>query len=1234
MNTLNFTKLYSIIEKKTKASYVIDLYNDKPAKSVANFGANKDTIVKLERNGEYNGIAVQLLEDLRPLLTNYTVVKILKLLEKEDYITPLILFRLKSLDELFYVLKEWFRSATTYEGTISKLFVDVKDIDNDNYLDWVKSVRSDALPCRLKIIEVGHNDLTNESVIPVEWMDKEFCSGEEVHLAMDTLDTRIGKPPVTYAIIYTMVLVKQNDVLTTITKNDYEYLWYVELVDGEIQSSLSNTVKKNKYTYVKYNTVVIGFVLDDLLEPKTENNGVKEVGLLVSRLQKSIRRGRNGRKTLEETIVSLNNSPNYNLPEQHFLRVSASKQLVWRLFITIMEDCRPYQKGNELSLLDLILLVLITQRCTEYKFNPIVLDLIKLTAILAQFNDTDRDLFDWRALEAKEKIKYGKSDYHDAIGLALNNIIMMSGDDDMLRRLYNTKREFDPFVLPKKYNDDVRVNKEIVLASMDHHCKPCIILYYQATQKIKLTTREISNLVWDVSSGFNVRYDKEQKVNVTLREIQAYLLNIPVQLKHTNNIKYNIVKGNINEYASRTAFLILFGQKYKYRANDVILAGDATSPAKVKSKNQWVLSADINVLNAYGTKNINLKQLMAPSGYGWTKDTVITSIKAGVPYIDGKEVVFFDGSSVLKPITQIIEKNMKNDMKEVLLSVFSGDEMEFEHIIHYRYHARKTITNWGFTYDDLKVINMDLMRGVYVKILNQVNNIIMIGPVDRSGNKMANSISYLLEGKYWLVFNMFCYLYPDTFQPHGLTNFTVKTNTVGYNHALNMLKIVLFQKKEVVVKLPKITTTLWSHQMESAQKIIHGFDIEGAHGKGDASDVGAGKSLVGLTVAVELINKTIINNMGDNKGVNNMSSNNKGVNNNIHGKEKGVNNNIDGKEKEKINIIYYGILVLVPGNALINTWKEEIAKHTSTFDVQYHDNKNKITIGMNTIVISTMGKMRDHPIHHNWLLVIIDECLTTQNRNALWTQEAWKQGLMSKHLLMLSATFFRAKFLGLYYMLQMLQTNLPEKKEYLDTILSEAIVSNMSKDKRKWITNINYLTLNDKQRVKYEAIEGLDLSIEKKYAQLYSYLTNNKVQVEICKQISAVIDKLSNNKCLIYARSKEEADIWSDALSIGIYPKKGKHVIITVTNGTYGLNDLVEYNTIIMIPPAPDKIPQMKGRLDRPGQKATTLHMEYIVVKDTIEEGLLLRIDICNNFVNQYIMPMSKFYELAINKNF
>ncbi len=123
----------------------------------------------------------------------------------------------------------------------------------------------------------------------------------------------------------------------------------------------------------------------------------------------------------------------------------------------------------------------------------------------------------------------------------------------------------------------------------------------------------------------------------------------------------------------------------------------------------------------------------------------------------------------------------------------------------------------------------------------------------------------------------------------------------------------------------------------------------------------------------------------------------------------------------------------------------------------------------------------------------------------------------------------------------------------------------------------------------------------------------------------------SNHRCLIYARAKEEAEQWSRELDIPIYPKKGDHCIVTYHDGAYGLNDLVIYDTIVMRPPSPDLLPQIRGRLDRPGQESNNLFVEYFILKDTIEEGLILRMNIASQFIHKYIMPLAKFYDVSVN---
>lgn len=1201
MEEINFAELIKAVEKYTKTSRLAYVDNGQLMPNVANLGGKVGDIAKLQRYGEYYGIAVQLMESLKPLLTDRFVIRLLSMLKKEDYITPLEMLNLTSLDQLQYILDKWFEIAVTdYHGEFKS------NVTYPSFDRWIHTVSHDPLLGRIKLVDIGLNQNTGNSVVPADWINREFDSGADLHSAMDKLETRIGRSPVTYAIIYSMIIQKNDSILESTSNVKFDTVFYLELIDSKLKPSMSTSLRTNgKYSYVKYKNTLVGFILDDILEPKGKIEGehsqskLREVGLLVSRLQKSIRRGRYGSKALIETIEALNVSPNYNLPEHGFLRVSASKQMVWRLFITILEDCRPYQPVNEPSLLILILLVLITQKVQEYKFTRPVLDAIKSVAILAQFNDTPADLYPWYNLPeaASIKIKPG-SDYHNALALAVNNIIMMAGDNQMLRQYYSLEDELKPFAKPTKLVHDKKVYDDIVLSSFDPHSKTYIILYYQACIPISMTTKQISRYIWDTSSSFNVRnIAVRPKPDPILRSIQKYFLSETI-IK--TDVGHSIVSSKQavpkfkhiapSNQVKRTSFLILFGKKYKYNGKEVIIAGSASHPARIKIDNEWGYSDDPKILAAYPYTNAILTDVDPPLGYKWIKNKIATEIIEGKPMINNTYVEYFDGSSVLESITPIVSAKIDKATYTIMLHLLGGLEIEFDTILGFRKRYLKSMVNWGPKRSDIKKIDMDLIKLVYTKIFNQFNNIVMIGPVSRSGHKMQNSINYLLEGKLWAIFNFFTWLYPDTFRPNGAVNFYIRKESAGYIHLINTLEYILFDYTIIAGPIPRINTELWDHQKDSVNKIIGGFK-KGVFGFGDASDVGAGKTLTSLKIASELI--------GSN------------------------------------DTTFSGILVLLPGNKLLKTWEDELTKHTTDFNVIFQSNTTDIgPINRNTIVISTMGRMRDYPINHKWLLLVIDECLTVQNKNALWTEEAWKQSMVSKHLVMMSATFFRTRFDKLYYMLKMLRTGLPERKEYLDTILLESIVSQVSKIKRKWTSNINYFILDDSSRQLYDEIDQSDISLEAKYAKLSSFLISSvRTNTSVSSQLAALINRLEKQKhrCLIYARAADEASLWSKQLSIPIYPTKGNHCIVTFNDGTYGLNDLVIYDTIVMHPPPPDKLPQIKGRLDRPGQKLDHLYIEYFILKDTIEEGLILRMNIASAFLQKYIMPLAKFYDVSVN---
>jgi hypothetical protein len=1211
MNEIDYSKLTKNVEKTTKKNYQARYQNGHLVPNVANLGGKIGDIVKVERSGEYSGLAVQLMEDIKPLLTDRIILKILTMYKKEDYMTPLNILGLSTMEQLQYVLHQWFTLATLNYDNSFKQKKKFPMLDQ-----WIKTMAHDPLLGKIKVVEIGQNQNTGGSVVPPEWIDKTFDNGQQMQEEMSKLETRIGKPPVTYAVIYSMIIQKNDKMLSDIKNVDYDTVFYIELVGSNLKSSLSTKIRKG-YQYVKYNNTLIGFVLDDILEPKGkikdehQQSKIREVGLLVSRLQKSIRRGRYGSKALIETIDTLNISPNYNLPEHGFLRVSASKQLAWRLFISIIEDCRPYQAINEPELLDLLLLALITQRVQEYRFTKPVLNAIKLLAVIAQFNDTHDDLYDWRVLPIADDTPLSKtSNFHNALSLAISNIMMMAGDNRMLRKYYSLDNEcFEPFMYPpnlrtveqqnalpsKKFlYHSPAVYEDIILSSYDPHCKTSIILYYQACIPVSLTTKQISGYIWDKSSSFNVRSLKPRPpIDKLLRSVQLYFLSGTIDKKQNKCIiqtTKELVMTKPNEHAKRTSFLVLFGKKYRFAKKEIVLSGTEKEPIRIKNNNEWIYSDDQSLLNSYPERIINLTDIDPPFGYKWTESKVTTKIVDGKPRINNNIVPLFDGSNILESIVPIIDKSIDSSTYDIIIDLLAGFEIDFDTILNFRLGQLSKIVNWSPSNKHIKKINFELVKLVYTKLFNQFNNIVAIGPVSRSGQRMHNSINYLMEGKLWAIFNLFSYLYPSTIKLNGSLNFIIKKDTPGYVHLIRTLESILFTKEIITGPLPIIKTKLWDHQIDSVNKIIYGFR-HGRFGCGDASSVGSGKTLKSLVVGRQLM--------------------------------------------ESNNTIYSGILVLLPGNNLIKTWDDELKNHTEGFDVIFQKNNSDVgPINRNTIVISTMGRNRDHPINHKWLLIIIDECLTVQNKNALWTESAWAQSMMTKHLIMMSATFFRARFDKLYYMLKMLRTGLPEKSEYLDVILLESIVSQMAITNRKWTSNINYFELDPTTRTQYDVINRSDLSLELKFAKLNSLLVSSaKTNNFIIDQLRTLIKKLEkkNHRCLIYARANEEAQLWSKQLNIPIYPKKQNHCIVTYHDGTYGLNDLIIYDTIIMRPPQPDKLPQIKGRLDRFPQKSMNLHIEYFVLNNTIEMGLLLRMELASKFMHQYIMPLAKFYDVSIN---
>ena len=680
--------------------------------------------------------------------------------------------------------------------------------------------------------------------------------------------------------------------------------------------------------------------------------------------------------------------------------------------------------------------------------------------------------------------------------------------------------------------------------------------------------------------------------------------------------KYQDDTRAIHPSIGRLAFLLLFGKKItmpssgKLKSAEIIVGGDVDDPLKIKkmstkTKYEYMEGDEKNIYQKQFFNTVDTTQTIElpdpPIGYNWTisDKTITTSIishKDKILFIVNKtQVPAFDCRILLTRTPLLLECATANKfiMKLIkhALYIKSSEVNDFDINVVMRemWHARCRANNTAlYNWANMKKrssLPIELWNILYSRITS--DTVVSISPVDRSGGKTQTSISYQYEGLVMRIMNMLAMIYPQVIKINGF-KYIIDKSKPGYEHLVNMLQD---DTTETIIKvIPKVKTKLWDHQRNATEKILSGIK-ENKLGYCDSSSVGSGKTLTAIATFVEIIKYDELNTSK-------------------------------------------GALILLPTEKLYKTWEDEINKHTKNINIckQSANGEFDKDITYNTMVITTLGRMRDHPIVHKWLYVIIDECLSVQNASALQTEEAWRQVSNSQYgVLLLSASFFRSRFNKLLYMLKMLRTGLPVEMEYLDTILNETLVCNLNEKTRKWITNINHFELSSDVRNAYDKIAKSSQTDEDKYIKLSKLLFDECDYIKCFSKIVRKIEK-KHRRALIYARSKTEADQIAETIkTVSRYPDKSNtHVVLSYAEGTYGLNDLVDYDTIITRPPDADKLPQMKGRLDRPNQQHEVLHIEYLLYKDTIEEAMIYKLEMAKKFHGHYIMPLADFYKLAI----
>lgn len=1275
--------IFNIVEKECKGHYRAKRINNKLMKNIANFGLKKFMRAEISRGGEYEGLTIEVQNDMPFLITDFRIQSAITYIIKEDFDSA---SRELNLNSLFIK----YGDAVVLAGI--KLWLDKNDIKYDlefdlhgDILNEIRDIvlknRHNSLDVEIIIISTGGCAKTGNPVVPDDWIGRKFLSGADLHNAMNKLPWRVGKPPVTYCCTYSMIISEDRKSFDSLQATGEEHILIIESINGYPKTILKRisedelnkwNLKKDSYIFMKISKLIL-ILQKTLIESKPKYVKTDNVGYLSSLLQKCIRRGEESRDILATTISRLAISPSYNLPDQKFIRVSGMRQLFWRSFISIIEEVSGYtlHQNKGFDLLDIFGFAIVSQIDPNIQFKSSVIGKLVDTMIAIQRCPI---AWNWRSGNIKEdKIIDYRNRTTDAIKLALHMMPMMKGDRIMLEKANGLIEDGYQLVeidlnknnLPILDDDIIKYETQIV--AMDMHCHPNILIKFQgclpwipdSDEKLN----DLSHFIWNYSSKYNYRIKNDlsynRVINLKLRcliDVQENIIkqntiSIPESMMNNliispNNIVHNNDINHIPEYIGRLAFILIFGAKYRLThkskidpAYEVVVTGTKEKPCKIKGSKKGIYSyidgkdrfrAEKRFISNI-TNGMIVKLPPAPDGYRWKniknnickisariiKENIDTNENTITWFVDGKEIEAFDARIILERIDPPVKYFLPEYVRELVQDVLYINQAynisdilcELDTIAKMRrYKHDDRCFDW-IEFSDKIPYRIWIQLYARIKTAQSQNEFkdiyeVHVGPIDRSGNKTHNSISYQYEGVLWRILILLSSLYPTVLERKTDNVFHLYKRTDLYVEMISELERIIYKQQSIKINEYDddiiIKTTLWDHQRSTVDKIVTGYTLHNRKGFGDASHVGAGKTLTALSTMANLY---------------------------MYNKQHNL-------KKSR------GFAVLLPTDKLYKTWSDEIKKHTEGFDVIYQSANGSLSgeIKSNTILITTMSRMREHPLQIPWILNVIDECLTVQNKESLQTESAFISSLQAQYgVLMMSATFFRSRFDKLMFMLGMLQTGIPENRIYLDTILTECMVCNITENERIWKTEITKIKLNKDVKKEYDVIlkKMSGQAYDKIYGELVKLIHEKVDYVELIVDKLKEIEKVKDISILVYAKSKDEADriskrydrIWR----YGEGERNGRiHTVLSYAEGTYGLNDLVCHNCILTRPAEPDRIVQMKGRLDRYGQKSPILTMYYLLLEDTIEEAGLFRLEMARKFFQTHIMPLAEFYKIAI----
>ncbi len=1265
-----FLKLQLDFKENSKTRY----NGNKKLQNLANFGGEIGTKLFVDRNGEYNGIVIELQEKVYPLFLDETVHSIYLNIESNYSSNILLIERFgltelfqKYSNEIFRFIVDQFLILNNVQPFYSDYPKIISNIKSPEIIQLKKIICIDIhtlIPCKIKVVSCGE-------LLPEDWVGKVFGSGESFHRAIDLLEARINKPPVTYLANYCMMHFKVNKLLQTkdLKNIDLVYnIWVQDLVTGKFISSRSkNKIDiSNLPNYVQIDCmeepIYILFSSQDTFNHEIKQLEFNSIGFNVSLMQKSFRRGPEVVDNLKEAITKLSITKPYNNPEHQYELTSGSKQLFWRYFISIIEDIQIYQSTLYFDIFDLVIYAYIFGQYPEYVLNK------KLSNKLIELGE--------KLLEIKSYVDFRKynediSDkfnlfcrYQVSLGIGLKHMKGMQGDKKMIKKLLTFIKSNPKLVLIDSINptlkEDLIYKKIGWYSSLDLHTNPQMIVQFQNAiykkDKEPVDLETCSKLIWNYSSSYNIRIHpkfKFNKLNDLLYLIQFTwfndvtksdfklelsedfdnklwghefrLIDNLTKLKYQsltckiiyNNLNYKsfnsknlITKNQIGQILlssqnknyfwtkGKKTFPILTNDQIKFKYKDEIIDKESDDYEKI-------FLEYTKHLNDFSTTIINeLCNLKIKTNYKdrWIHINNIKCVEIKEDYsIEYSENLY----ELLNKKENIFKTQLPNSILETIIDeLISCSTDEISTYINYK--TISSLQNSPNQIIQTKLINLipsNVKQIILSRVLTSLEDkmertILILCSINRLGKSNGDSVDGQFEGYLLRLFSIFAVLY-GCFQRVTEYKYVIDIKSKIFRIWLKDMgyHIESCLKPESIKKIKIVKTRLWEHQVKVRDMISNGIIKYNQRGFGDASEVGSGKTLTAISCIEFLFNL--------NKDTNKESN----------------------------------YLILVPNTNLYQVWKDEISSHCENTICYLQESDGKWTkiIGENlnksypALWISTMGRNRDHQFELPIDFVIIDECLSVQNKESKWTMKAFEQVVRAKYgVLMLSATFFRTRFDKLFFMLKMLCTGLPTKSEYLDTILNTAIGANIKINRIKWDITVHKIKLDDKFYEGYKQSKVTDKF--ESYIRLKKYLSNNINFEKIAyEKINHLLKE--KRKILFYVESDSQQEtfikyVQDNKLVWGFYPDISKDVcIISKHKGTYGINNLVKYDTIVMKPPEPDKLPQIKGRLDRPNQKALKLYLEYLVIADTIEEIDIVKLELANGFYQGHIIPLANYYD-------